>query len=80
MDANQRRFPRFDVRLAVRYSSASEFVNDYVENLSQGGLFIAGAKLEMFSITPERSMSFVSFADSVRVTEAIDASAGKKMK
>lgn len=51
MNANQRKFPRFDVRLAVRYSSASEFVNDYVENLSQGGLFIAGAKLEMFSIT-----------------------------
>jgi hypothetical protein len=47
----QRRHPRFDVRLAVRYSNATEFVNDYVENLSQGGLFIAGAKLEMGAVS-----------------------------
>lgn len=35
--------PRYDVRLGVRYSNAAEFVADYVENLSAGGLFIAGA-------------------------------------
>jgi len=51
MGIEQRKYPRYDVRLAVRYATASEFVNDYVENLSQGGLFIAGAKLEMFQIT-----------------------------
>lgn len=51
MGIDQRKYPRVGVKLAVRYASASEFVNDYVENLSQGGLFIAGAKLEMFQIT-----------------------------
>jgi Tfp pilus assembly protein PilZ len=29
--------------LAVRYSNAEQFVTDYVENLSEGGLFIHGA-------------------------------------
>jgi Tfp pilus assembly protein PilZ len=51
MGIDQRRYPRYEVKLAVRYATASEFVNDYVENLSQGGLFIAGAKLDMFQIT-----------------------------
>jgi len=51
MGIEQRKYPRYAVKLAVRYASASEFVNDYVENLSQGGLFVAGAKLEMFQIT-----------------------------
>jgi len=39
----QRRHPRYATRLAVRYSNAEQFVTDYVENLSAGGLFIAGA-------------------------------------
>lgn len=43
MGIDQRRHPRFGVRLAVRYTNAAQFVNDYVENLSQGGLFLAGA-------------------------------------
>jgi hypothetical protein len=51
MSNELRRHPRYGVKLAVRYTSASEFVNDYVENLSQGGLFIAGAKLEMSQVT-----------------------------
>jgi hypothetical protein len=41
----QRRHPRFGVRLAVRYTNAQQFVADYVENLSAGGLYIAGAHL-----------------------------------
>ena len=41
--AEQRKHPRYGVRLAVRYANAEEFVQDYVENLSAGGLFIAGA-------------------------------------
>jgi Tfp pilus assembly protein PilZ len=43
MDADQRRHPRYGVHLAVRYANAEEFVTDYVENLSAGGLFISGA-------------------------------------
>jgi hypothetical protein len=39
----QRRDPRYRVRLAVRYTNAEEFVTDYVENLSTGGLYIVGA-------------------------------------
>lgn len=38
-----RRHPRYGVYLAVRYTNAEQFVTDYVENLSVGGLFIAGA-------------------------------------
>ena len=44
MDADQRRATRYDVHLVVRYASAAEFVADYVENLSTGGLFVAGAQ------------------------------------
>src|SRR5678815_1733402 len=43
MGAEQRRHPRYGVRLLVRYTNAEQFVNDYVENLSAGGLYIAGA-------------------------------------
>ena len=43
MGAEQRRFPRYGVRLSVRYTNAEHFVNDYVENLSAGGLYISGA-------------------------------------
>jgi hypothetical protein len=43
MSIEQRRHPRYGVHLAVRYANAEQFVADYVENLSAGGLFIAGA-------------------------------------
>jgi hypothetical protein len=50
--SEQRRHPRYGVHLAVRYANAEAFVNDYVENLSAGGLFIAGAnKLPLFTET-----------------------------
>ena len=39
----QRKHPRYSTRLAVRYTNAEQFVTDYVENLSAGGLFITGA-------------------------------------
>lgn len=35
--------PRYVTRIGVKYTNAAEFVADYVENLSVGGLFIAGA-------------------------------------
>ncbi len=43
MGVDQRRYPRYGVHLAVRYTNAEQFVTDYVENLSIGGLFLAGA-------------------------------------
>src|SRR4051812_13607613 len=43
MSIEQRRHPRYGVHIAVRYANAEQFVADYVENLSAGGLFIAGA-------------------------------------
>jgi hypothetical protein len=39
----KRRFERVPVKLSVSYSSAARFVTDYAENLSIGGLFVAGA-------------------------------------
>jgi hypothetical protein len=48
----QRRSPRYGVHLAVRYANAEQFVTDYVENLSTGGLFIAGAnQMPLFTET-----------------------------
>jgi Tfp pilus assembly protein PilZ len=40
---DKRKHPRYATRLGVRYANAEQFVTDYVENLSEGGLFIAGA-------------------------------------
>jgi len=40
---DERKQTRHDVHLAVRYQTAHEFVQEYAENLSQGGLFIRGA-------------------------------------
>jgi hypothetical protein len=52
MSAELRRHPRYGVHLAVRYTNAEQFVNDYVENLSAGGLFIAGAnQMPLFTET-----------------------------
>lgn len=44
MGPDARRHPRYEVKLRVRYTNAQQFVQDYVENLSAGGLFIAGAQ------------------------------------
>jgi hypothetical protein len=47
--ANRRTDERFPVHLVVSYANAAEFVNEYVENLSAGGLFIANAILALGS-------------------------------
>lgn len=36
--------PRYLVRLAVRFVDARDYVIEYAENLSRGGLFVAGAQ------------------------------------
>lgn len=38
-----RRSSRYRVHLSVSYASASEFVREYAENLSAGGMFVVGA-------------------------------------
>lgn len=43
-DRPPRAAPRYPVRLVVRYAVAAEFVEQYVENLSIGGLFVVGAE------------------------------------
>ncbi len=43
----QRAYPRVEARLEVRYYHRQQFLKDYTENISQGGLFIAtGAPIE----------------------------------
>jgi hypothetical protein len=42
---NRRNDERFPVHLVVSFPNAAEFVTEYIENLSLGGLFIANAKL-----------------------------------
>jgi hypothetical protein len=41
--SNDRRHPRYAVHFTVRFSIAREFVAEYAENLSVGGLFVRGA-------------------------------------
>lgn len=49
-DKDNRRHQRFAVRLQVRFKSALDFVSEYAENLSAGGLFVRGAhRLEPLS-------------------------------
>ena len=40
---HNRKTPRYRVHLSVRFARAREFVVEYAENLSQGGLFVKGA-------------------------------------
>lgn len=40
--ADKRRHRRYTVRLQVRFGKALEFVTEYAENLSAGGLFVRG--------------------------------------
>jgi Tfp pilus assembly protein PilZ len=40
----RRRAARYRVHLSVRYETAADFVREYAENLSKGGLFIRGAR------------------------------------
>jgi hypothetical protein len=42
-DADKRRHERFEARFQVRFKSAVDFVSEYAENLSAGGLFVRGA-------------------------------------
>jgi uncharacterized protein (TIGR02266 family) len=39
--AERRQFPRADIMLKVRYRHAKDFLADYTENISAGGVFIA---------------------------------------
>ena len=40
-EPSRRRAARYRVHLSVRYETAADFVREYAENLSRGGLFIA---------------------------------------
>lgn len=42
-ERSDRKSPRYRVHLSVRYSQAVDFVTEYAENLSHGGLFVKGA-------------------------------------
>ena len=44
MTEDARKSDRYRVHLAVRYATAKDFVIDYAENLSHGGLFLSGAQ------------------------------------
>ena len=44
MESVKRSAARYRVFLSVRYETASDFVREYAENLSHGGLFIRGAR------------------------------------
>jgi uncharacterized protein (TIGR02266 family) len=43
VEAIRRKAARYRVHLQVRYAVAADFVREYAENLSRGGLFVRGA-------------------------------------
>jgi uncharacterized protein (TIGR02266 family) len=61
MDRENRRHQRLAVRLQVKFKTALDFVTEYAENLSAGGLFVRGAqRLEPLS-EAEVEMSLPGF-------------------
>jgi Tfp pilus assembly protein PilZ len=80
-DSDQKRPSRYRVHLSVRYG-ARDFQDEYVENLSQGGLFIRGAH----HLDPHDEVDvelelpgFDKFQITARVAYVLGPSAAKKL-
>ena len=70
-----RREKRYRVHLSVRYTTAVEFVREYAENLSKGGLFVTGGE----ELTPRQQVQveidlpgFRSFSLRAEVAHVMD--------
>jgi uncharacterized protein (TIGR02266 family) len=65
--ADQRRFPRSPMILKVEYENASDFLSDYTENISDGGVFIATAGQFERGKVIAFSISFPGLLDPIQV-------------
>ena len=82
MSESQRREPRYRVHLNVRYQYAIDFVQEYAENLSKGGLFIRGAA----DLEPRAKVmveiglpGYGSFKVEAEVAHVLDAETAQKL-
>jgi hypothetical protein len=82
LSARARQAARHRVHVAVRYSTAADFVREYAENLSRGGLFVQGAR----GLTRHRDLEvelelpgFGSFRVRAEVVHVIDAAAAAEL-
>jgi len=65
--ADQRRFPRSPMMLKVEYSSTTEFLTDYTENISGGGVFIATTSEFELGQEIDFSVSFPGLLEPIQV-------------
>tara|TARA_R110002073_G_scaffold332410_1_gene518217 strand:+ start:4485 stop:5114 length:630 start_codon:yes stop_codon:yes gene_type:complete len=82
MSSNDRKHERHPTVLAIRFVSATEFVTEYAENLSVGGLFVRQAQnLEPLSeITVHIDLAgFDSFKVKARVAHVMDEAMAARM-
>ncbi len=82
MSSSNRHHERYSTVLAVRFVSATDFVTEYAENLSVGGLFVRQAQ----NLTPLAEVTvhidlagFQSFEVKARVAHVLDEAAALKM-
>ena len=81
-EIDNRQHKRYRVHMSVRYEVASEFVTEYAENLSYGGLFIRGATdLEPLQVVPVDLdlPGFGQFRIQTRVAFVLGEQAAKSM-
>ena len=63
----QRQFTRAPILLKVEYASTSEFINDYTENISVGGVFIATTAQFVQGQVIDFAISFPGLLDPIQV-------------
>ncbi len=85
--SNDRKQTRFRVHLTVRFETALEFVTEYAENLSHGGLFVRGAhhlelnrevpvQMEVPGYPPFKVVARVAHILTPEIAEALKRKAG----
>ncbi len=65
--ADQRQFPRSPMLLKVEYSSTNEFLTDYTENISGGGVFISTNSEFELGQEIDFTISFPGLLDPIQV-------------
>lgn len=76
----RRRYERVEAKLRIKFESKEALVEEYIHNLSHGGLFIAttkprstGEHLSVILIHPENSQEMLLHGEVVRVVTAADS-------
>lgn len=70
-DGDQRRHDRAAVTLVVEYEGADDFVNDYTENLSSGGIFINTARELEIGTDVKLVLSFPGLIHPINITGVV---------